>query len=331
VTHSAEDPERYRFLYTHFDRKGDRDASYRAALVLDALGEADINESLFVTTHRPDGLQPVRGALSYADWNDRLCVGCREPETTALLRAIAPALGSVGFQHVRRQRRELELPDDARQEPEKSTTTLAKTLHWASRLLCVPASELYVLTDLPGSLGLAPGPEQPVVACSRTLGSGFSLPELVFLWARELAFARPEESALCYFPTARELAHLLQAALAVGGSVSMRAIDGDAKRIASGLKREVRGASLDALQQAAQRFNGNDVLSRATLFMRGAELVAGRVALAACGNLELALALSRRFPRGRVTADAERRADLLSFTVSPELGQIRATLGVALS
>jgi hypothetical protein len=298
---------------------------------LDALGEADINESMLVTTHRPDGLQPVRATLTYADWNQRLCAGAREPETTALLRAIAPALASVGFQHARRQRRDRDLPEDARQEPEKSTTTLAKTLHWASRLLCVPAAELYVLGDMPGALGLTPGPEQPTLTCSRALGSGFSLPELVFLWARELAFARPEESALCYFPSARELSHLISAALAVGGSLSMRAIDPEAKRVASNLKREVRGASLDALQQAAQRFNGHDVLDRATQFMRGAELVAGRVALAACGNLELALALSRRFPRGHVTADAERRADLLSFTVSPELGQIRATLGIAIS
>ena len=36
---------------------------------------------------------------------------------------------------------------DARQELEKSTTTLAKTLHWASRLLCVPTKELYVVPE----------------------------------------------------------------------------------------------------------------------------------------------------------------------------------------
>jgi hypothetical protein len=62
--------------------------------------------------------------------------------------------------------------------------------------------------------------------------------------------------------------------------------------------------------------------------MRSAELTAGRVGLVASGNLELGLALTQRFPRGRATKPAERRADLLRFTVSPELGQIRATLGV---
>ncbi len=327
--HSPEDPEGYRFLLRHFERKGEADAAYRAALCLDALGEADINESLLVTAHRPDGLQAVRGTLSYADWNERLSSGLGHPETTALLRSIAPALARVGFQHVRRQRRDSPLPDDARQELEKSTTTLAKTLHWVSRLLCVPVAELHVLPELPGSLGLTPGPERPLVTCARTLGSGYSLPELVFLWARELAFARPEQAALCYFPSTAELSQLLLAALAVGGSTSLRSIAGDAKRLASALKREVRGAALDALQAAASRMSPHDVGARAAEFTRASELVAGRVALVASGNLELGLALSARFPRGQVTLAAERRADLLRFTVSPELGQIRAALGVA--
>jgi hypothetical protein len=327
--HAPEDPEGYRFLFRHFERKGDTDAAYRAALCLDALGEADINESLLVTTHRPEGLQAVRSTLTYADWNERLCVGAHEPETTALLRSIATALPNIGFQHVRRLRRDQALPEDARQDLEKSTTTLAKTLHWTSRLLCVPATELYVVPELAGSLGLTPSATGPLITCSRALGSGFSLPELVFLWSRELAFARPDVAALAYFPDAAELGQLLLAALAVGGAVSMRSIDSDAKRIASNLKREVRGAMLEALQSVAQRFPAHEVARRASAFVRSAELVAGRVGLVASGNLEVSLGLTQRFARGGVTQIAERRADLLRFTVSAELGQIRSALGVA--
>jgi hypothetical protein len=313
----------------HFEREGDTDAAYRAALCLDALGEADINEALLVSTHRPEGLQAVRGTLTYADWNERLCVGADQPETTALLRTVAAALPNVGFQHVRRLRRDQVLPEECRQELEKSTTTLAKTLHWASRLLCVPTRELYVVPELVGSLGLTPSSAGPLMTCARSLGSGFSLPELVFLWSRELSFARPDVAALAYFPDVTELSQLLSAALAVGGALSMRSIDADAKRIASGLKREVRGAMLEALQTAAQRFPAHDVARCADAYVRSAELVAGRVGLVACGNLELALTLTQRFARGSATQMAERRADLLRFTVSPELGQIRAALGVA--
>jgi hypothetical protein len=258
-------------------------------------------------------------------------VGCDEPRTSAVLRALGPALGRVGFQHARRLRRELALPDDARQDPEKSTTTLAKTLHWSSRLLCVPAADLYVLSDVAGSPLLVPGPDAPRMTCGRSLGSGFSLPELVFLWSRELSFARHEQAALCYFPDTAELSQLLLAALAVGGAVNMRAIDGDAKRLASGLKREVRGAALEALKVAALSFPVREVNARTSAFIRSAELVAGRVALVACGSLELTLTLEQRFPRRGLTHAEERRADLLRFTVSPELGQIRAALGVALT
>jgi hypothetical protein len=332
---APEDPEGYRFLLRHFERKGEVDGAYRAALCLDALGEADINESMLVTTHRPDGLQPVRTTLSYADYHERLCVGLGQPATLALLRAVAPALSRVGFQHVRRQKRDVTLPEEARQEVEKSTTTLAKTLHWASRLLCVPVSGLYVLPELAGTLGLLPGPDSPHVACARALGSGFSLPELVFLWARELAFARREEAALCYFSEPGELEPLLLGALALGGATSMRSIDGEAKRIASGLKREVRGAELAGLSAAAQSFAASagvgsaEVARRALAFSRTAELVSARIGLVACGQLDTALALAERFPRGRFTSAAERRADLLQFTVSPEHGQIRQALGVA--
>ena len=117
--------------------------------------------------------------LSLALWNERLCSGLQQPGLMALLRSIALALPRVGFQHARRHRRDSELPEDARQELEKSTTTLAKTLHWVSRLLCVPVSELYVLPEVSGSLGLMPGADRPLVTCARLLGSGFSLPELV--------------------------------------------------------------------------------------------------------------------------------------------------------
>ncbi len=320
-----------RQLLTEFQRAADPDGAYRAAVCLEVLGEADINESLLVTTHRPEGLQAVRGAFSYADWHERLCAGCDEPRTTALLRALGPALNRVGFQHAHRLRRELALPDEARQDPEKSTTTLAKTLHWTARLLCVSAADLYVLPEVHGTLAFAPGAEQPRLTCARSLGSGFSLPELVCLWARELSFARLEQAALCYFPDAAELSQLLIAACAVGGATNLRAIGNDAKRLASGLKREVRGAALDALRDAARSFPVQAAEAHADAFIRSAELVARRVALVACGDLELTLKLDRRFPRGGLTTLEERRADLMRFTISSEFGHIRQALGVALT
>jgi hypothetical protein len=323
--------EHCRWLLAEFERVADRDGAYRAAECLEALGEADLHEALLAANHRPEGLQAVRGALSYTDWQDRLSSGCNDPQTNGVLRALSPALARVGFQHARRLRREPVLSEESRQDPERSTTTLAKTLHWTSRLLCVPAAELYLVPEGMDSLGLVPGPERPLLTCGRALGSGFSLQELVCVWARELSFARPEQAALCYFPNASELSQLLSAALAVGGAVGLRAIDDDAKRLASGLKREVRGAALGALEIAARTYPVREVAARANAFIRSAEFVAGRVALVACGNLGLALALDHRFPRRFLTRADERRADLLRFMVSPEFGQIRAALGVAVS
>ena len=214
---------------------------------------------------------------------------------------------------------------------EAPLTTLAKALHWTSRVLAVGASELYVLPEVPGSLASVPGPERPIITCARALGSGLSLPELACLWARELSFLRTEESALCYFPDVEELSHLLRASLALGGALNLRTLDADSKRLSSQLKREVRGPALDALQTAARAFPLHELDARVRAFVQSAELVAGRAALVACGDLELTLALEQRFPRAGLTRTEERRADLLHFMVSPELGQIRASLGVSLA
>jgi len=317
-----------RRLLAEFEQVGDRDGAYRAAETLEALGEADLHEALLAANHRPDGLQAVRGALSYADW-ERLSFGCTDPLTDGILRALAPALSRVGYQHARRLRREPVLSEEARQDPERSTTMLAKTLHWTSRLLVVPAAELYLVPEGMDSLGLVPGPDRPLLTCGRALGSGFSLQELVCVWARELSFARPEQAALCYFPNASELSQLLSAALAVGGAIGLRAIDDDAKRLASGLKREVRGPGLAALEAAARAYPVREVSARAQVFIRSAEFVSGRAALVASGHLAFALSLDQRFPRRFLTRADERRADLLRFMVSAEFGQIRASLGVA--
>lgn len=321
--------EHCRRLLNECERIGDRDGAYRAAECLEALGEADLHEALLAANHRPEGLQAVRGALSYTDWHERLSAGCSDPLTDAVLRAISPALARVGFQHARRLRREPTLSEESRQDPERSTTTLAKTLHWTSRLLCVPAAELYLVPESMDSLGLVPGPDHPLLTCGRALGSGFSLQELVCVWARELSFARPEQAALCYFPNGAELSQLLSAALAVGGAIGLRTIDDDAKRLASGLKREVRGAGLAALEAAARAYPAREVAARAQAFIRSAEFVSGRAALVASGTLSLALMLDQRFPRRFLTRADERRADLLRFMVSPEFGQVRAAIGVA--
>lgn len=270
----------------------------------------------------------MRDALSYSDWNE-LCSGQRDVQLTALLGALAPAIGRVGFQYLRRQRLEPSLAEDTRQDLE-STTTLASTLRWTSRLLCVPPPRLYLVPALPGLLRLVPHDEDLALSCSRALGSGFTLPELTFLWARELAFARPDALALSYFPDATALTRLVHGALAVAGVVNVGDLDAEAKRIASGLKRELRGSRLEPLLAAAAQLPTHHLDQRARAFLRSAELVAGRVGLVACGRLDVSLALSERFPRDAATPLAERRADLLRFMVSAELGQIRTTLGLTL-
>jgi hypothetical protein len=58
------DADAYRALLTAFEKAGKPDGRFHAASVLDALGAADVNESLLASAHRPEGLLPAQGVLS---------------------------------------------------------------------------------------------------------------------------------------------------------------------------------------------------------------------------------------------------------------------------
>src|SRR6185436_7748405 len=114
--------------------------------------------------------------------------------------------------------------------------------------------ELYVMLDALGDLSAIPVRSAASVA-SRSVGSGLGLLQLAFLWGRHFVQYRSEHEITVYFPSLADLSALLAVVLAVGGSlrVQMRALEGDAKRFASGLKKHLRGAHLDHVKALVQR------------------------------------------------------------------------------
>ena len=112
-----------------------------------------------------------------------------------------PRSAAVGAAYLKDKKRTF-TPDPATlQDPEKSTTMLAKTLGWSARLLGLGVPELYVLPDMPATLEIAPL-ERPAALAGRALGSGLELGELAFLWGRQLPRLRPEFRALVFLPHA---------------------------------------------------------------------------------------------------------------------------------
>jgi hypothetical protein len=328
---SPEDADVYRGLLSAFERAGRPDGRFHAASVLDVLGVADVNESLLASAHRPEGLPAALGVLSEEDWKKKLLCIERDAELDAVFAALDKATLAVGLETVRRKRRSPTLEASTEQDLEKSTTTLARTLAWSARLLGFVRPRFHLLESVNG-IGLAVAPvEEPTLLASRALGSGFSLPELVFLWSRTLVLMRPEHRALTLFTGPKELETLLAAVVSLGADGPRRGLDSDAKLIARSLRRHLRGPSLEAATAAVQQVRGARLETRLSAYRRSVALAGGRAGLLATGNLELAVELTKRFADADAGPVEDQVADLLRFSVSPEHAALRERIGVAVT
>jgi tetratricopeptide (TPR) repeat protein len=324
------DAATFRTLLRSFERSARADGAWNAACALEVLGDADINESLLAQTHRPEGLLAARGCVSEAHWRERLFCPERERFVDDLFAAIADAIIEVGIETGRRKRRLEQLDPSTAYDPQASTATLAKTLLWSARLLGMQLPKLYVVSDLKTAFATAPVKE-PTLLVSKALGRGLELPELAFLWSRQLAFLRPEHRPIVLFPNVAELASLILAALSLGGTsnVAFKKLEGDAKLFARSLKRHLSPEARQRLEQVVQGFPRRDASARMLAWARAVELAASRAGLLAVGDLELAVKTTRRFPLGGLVETEDHVQHLLSYSVSEEYETLRSALGVA--
>jgi len=322
----------YRTALNLFQRTHRADAAWHAACALEALGAADVNESLLASAHRPEGLIPARDCLGDGPWIERLFCPERDALVDRLLNTIGDqAIVEIGVETARRKRRLVATDPATEQDPNTSTTTLLKTLAWSARLLSIPVPRVHVDPALQAPFVVIPAPE-PTVVVSRSLGSGLGMPELAFLWSRQLTAFRPEHRASSFFPSAPELSALAEAALSLGGAAYLpfKRLDGDAKLFARALKRYLSPRAANELDELVRLLPAAEIGARVASWAKAVELAAGRVGLLASGDPELAVGLIRRFPlAGSTTAD-EQIKDVLAYSISDEYGLLRERLGLAI-
>lgn len=327
----------YRTAMRLFDAVRDPDGSWNAACALEALGDADVNESLLASAHRPDGLLPVSDSLTEEHWMRRMLSPERDVLIDEMFSALGSAIVELGLETAARKRRMPATGDGASVDPAKSTATLVRMLSWSSRLLGIPVPKVHVMPALPSAF-LVPPTREPTLLVSKTLGTGLGMPELAFLWARQLTFLRPEHVPLRFFPSVPELSALLLATLSIGkvDKVSLKKLDGDAKLFARGLRRHVPAEALGRIESLSREFPLGEATTRVTAWARGVELAAARAGLLACGNLETAVTMTRRFPLRNAGGPKSSKGpepevlDLLAYAVSSEYGALRSRLGVKL-
>jgi hypothetical protein len=329
VRGDARDTSTLDWTFGLFARSHDTEGAYHAASALALFGGANDAQRELAARHRPEGLLPARGVVSESDWLQNLLYPERDPTTERIVRALGEGAVELGLETAHRKRRDTPLDPQAEQDPEKSTTTLARTLVWSARLLGLPRPKLYVLDRVAGELAVAEL-KAPTVLASKALGSGLSLPELAFRWARVLVHFRPELRLLAHFTGPGELDALGRAAAALVATGPAPRLDPDAKLLVRGLRRHVRGPVLANLAEALGASAPTAVSARLTAWARDAALLAGRAGLLACGNLELAAAITERAPLPLVSA-RDQVDDLVQYSLSEQYARLRARLGVSVA
>jgi hypothetical protein len=274
-------------------------------------------------------LQP-KNVLTDEDWEGGLLWPEHDPALGRLLRLVKDAAIEHRLAALGREQRLLTLDPGFLQDPSSSTTMLCRSMVWASRLLGTKVPALYVYPSVPGELGATPQREVTVLA-SRALGSGFTLSELAFLWARQLTSLRGEHLLLLFYPTVGQLAELVTAAFVARDFTPRRAdfFDANVSALADAIRQRLGAEGLEQLGKVTDEVGTSEAGSRMVRWARGIELVSARVALLAVGEISLAADLTRRFPVGGQTTPEDQRRDLLAFSLSEEYFELRRRLGVA--
>ncbi|MGO9837160.1 MAG: tetratricopeptide repeat protein [Polyangiaceae bacterium] len=313
---TAREPTRataYARLFAMHWRDGRADAAFLAAMSLDELGAAEVDQQVLIGQYRTLAPMRVRASLDDEAWQLLRASGS-DDVLASLFGAVARAAAAARIDELRRRRRLPKL-DLAEHLSETSTATIARTCQWAARFCSVDCPDLYASEQQAGGL-VALQLDKPTTVLGPSVLRGLSVKDLAFLAGRHLTYYRPEYQILVHYPTREELTNLLLATVQVAMpdqtvvAAPVRALHA---RIAKRLSREDRAD----IEEGVRRLDERGGRASVGAWIRSAELTAGRVGLLLSGDLGTAAALVRSEARsvGGITMET-RRGDMLSFCAS---------------
>ena len=128
-------------------RAGRTDASFLAALALEELDAADVDQQVLIEQFRSVGPVRVRASLDDAAWRELRAPGA-DDVLTALFAAIEDAAIAARLDELREARRLVALEPTDRLS-EASTASIVRSFQWAARVLSIDCPSLYLRDDVP--------------------------------------------------------------------------------------------------------------------------------------------------------------------------------------
>ncbi len=317
--------ETHRRLFELHRRAGATDRAWLAATALEALGVANVDQGMLADQFRGEG-RPT-ATLDEASWALLRAPG-NDPVIEAIARAVAPAAVRVKLDDLRADRRLVTL-DPAKRQAAESTATLVRTFALVANVLGVKPPALYAQESVPGGLGAVQA-EEPSTLFATALGTRQKVTDLAFLVARHLVYYRPEHYVLLFYPTLAELTALVLAAVKVARPELPVPISPLSVKLRRELAKLTTESQKSALAVAVEELDARGGKLDLAAWLGGVELTANRAGALVAGDLSVALGVARGEERktGDLTFE-DRRGDLLAFTASRALAELRIKLGLA--
>jgi tetratricopeptide (TPR) repeat protein len=321
----------YRALYRLYLHKQSYDEAWCLAAAMCFLKKADEEESRFFEDYRPQGMLPVRGRVTNELWARCLFHQNENMYVSKIMEMIAPAALQAKIAQLRSQNKLPGLDPRFKQDPQTSTVTFAKTFGWAAQVLGIQAPDLYVRSDVPGSI-VAVHAMPPASIAGQTVLTGFSPQELTFICGKHLASYRGEHYIRNLFSTQAELTIMLFAGMMIANSSLPvpQELQQNVTITARELAKYMQPVQIEGLRIVVKRFVDEGAKANIKLWNQAVELTASRCGLLVSGDLEIAkkiLSSEAQLP-GDLTP-AEKMKELLVFSVSEEYSNLRKALGVA--
>ena len=320
----------YRAMYRLNLHKRSYDEAWCLAAAMAFMGKADEEEGRFYDDYRPQGMLQVRGRLTSEMWAKLLTHADQDQHVSKIMEAIAPAALQAKIAQLKIQGKLPVLDPRFKQDPATSTVTFAKTFGWAAQVLGITPPQLYVRSDVPGSILAVPA-APPASIAGQTVLTGFKPEELTFICGKHLAGYRGEVYIRNLFPTQAELTIMLFAGVMIANPATPMPADmqQQVRTTAQELAKYMQPVQVEGLRMWVKRFLEEGAKANIKVWNQTAELSACRAGLVVCGDLSIAkkiIAGEQQLP-GDLSV-AEKMKELLLFSVSPEYARLRQALGI---
>jgi tetratricopeptide (TPR) repeat protein len=316
-------PTVYLRMFDVHRRAGRTDAALLAAMSLEELGAADVDQQVLIGQFRQ--VTPARARTSFdaPAWQS-----LRAPGSDDVLAAIFSAVGSAAIAtrvEELRRRRKLTKVDPTYRLEESSTASVARSFQWAARVLTIECPDLYIAEHVAGGVGALTA-ASPSTALGPEVLSGRAAKDLAFIAGRHLTYYRPEYQVLIYYPTREDLTNLLLAAVQIAmPAPSAPSLGAPVKALLARMERRIEKGEREALAEAVAHLDARGGRATIGAWIRSVEMTANRVGLLLCGDLASAAGVVRGEARavGGVSLEAK-RGDLVSFCASGAHAELRS-------